>query len=1169
MPPGERGCAVCGSPLNGTPHEPSCPWASRPLSDPGRTRLPSPGEEVGGFVVKRRLEEGAMGQLLLAHDPGLDRELVLKFMHSRLVGDRRAEDRFLREGRALAGVEHPNVVRVHSVNRWRERPYLAMEYVDGVVLAHAIRGGRLPLAAALRVAEDIAGALAAIHDKRIVHGDVKPANIVLRSRDGSACLLDFGLARTLTSTTASASGAAGTPLYMAPEQIAGRRADMRSDVYAFGVTIYEALTGTVPHEETEGNDFFHSVLHSDAPLVSTRRSDVPQGLETLLGHALARARELRQPDGRAVLVEVRALRRSLAPGGVGTAETVREPTPAELAPPEDPAESLPLLGCDAAYAEAARAIAAVPGGRGCVITVEGAAGAGKSRFLRDLARRARADGLAVLHCGGSESGATPFGALRDALLAHAAAVGAGSPEAAAEFLVRVSPDDEPLVPVLRRVLAPGAAPPEVHDDKAAVARAALALFRAAASERPAALVVDDLHLVDEGSLDAVIALAEEAACMPFAVVVSTRNAAALPRDTPLAARLPRLRAAPRHTSVELGPLPVGAVAAMIHASLRIDEAEACRLAPLLHRRASGNPLFLVECLRLLEQEGRVKEGTRGRTFRERMSELQIPPRMLELALRRIVSLPADERDALGAVAIEPEGVTADFVATCRGTSKLAALRVLQQLVGVRGLVLQKGDRYAIPHAEIRETVYGETIPELRAEYHRLAADAFVAAGEPDAQPARLGRHLRLAGRRAEAVAPLLAAGTALLDGYSPAEALDRLDEAIICAGRGGCPAAEVERARALEMLGELEHARTEFVRLADAPGEAGVAALIRLATFERNRGRDDAASAAVARALASEASNEQRLILHLQRAELASRAGDADDALAALAAAEALAGGAPRLSVLVLWSQQGVVRVRIDRHAEAKEWLQRALTLADEIGAQEHALNCMHNLSLACEELDLPGESIRWAEGAVERAALVGADRQYVFSLLHFATLLLDALRLDEAEATLTRLSESLERLDSDEARYNCCAREAELCLVRGRHANALAVIDRGLALAARSPRHHAGFQLLRAEAFLGLHRTEEAYGEAVQARSAFVAIGADTDAEEALALAARALRQSNKRGAERDELRSLVEPRTFIAALERTLDAESLLERDRWRAAAERLARHARWKAELAASVA
>jgi hypothetical protein len=1139
--------------------QPSCRRTGQTAS-----RLPSPGDEVGGFVVGRRLDDGAMGQVFLARDPGLERDIVLKFLHARLVGDRRAEERFVREGRALAGVDHPNVVRIHSVGRWQERPYLAMEYVDGVPLAHAIRGGRMPLAAALRVAEDLAAALAAIHSQRIVHGDLKPANVVLRDRDGSACLLDFGLARSLSATTGTDSMVAGTPLYMAPEQIAGRRADTRADVYAFGVTLFETLTGTVPHEDADGTGFFHAVMHRDAPLASSRRQDVPQGLETLLGHALARVRELRQPDGRALLAEVRALRRNIESGGPQTADAVREPTAAELAPPEDPGEALPLLGCDAGYAAAARAIAAVPGGRGCVVTVEGAAGAGKSRFLRDVARRARVDGLAVLRCGGADTAPAPYGALREALLEHARAVGAVGPDAAAEYLRHASPDDEPLVPVLRRLLAPGGAPTEVRDDKAAVTRAALALFRTAAAERAAALVVDDLHLVDEGSLGAFIALADEAACMPFAVVVSTRPAAQLPRDAPLAARLPRLRAAPRHTAVVLGPLPVGAVAAMIHSALRIDEAEACRLAPLLHRRAAGNPLFLVECLRLLEQEGRVKDSARGRSFRERMSELQIPPRMLELALRRIASLPADERDALGAVSIEPEGVPAEFVATCRGTTKLAALRLLQQLVGARGLVQQAGDRYAVAHAEIREAAYGETLPELRVEYHRLAAEAIVAAGASGAQPARLGRHLRLAGRRKDAVAPLLAAGTALLDGYSPAEAIDRLEEAIVCAETGGCPAAEVERARALEMLGQLERARTELVRLSDAPGEPGVAALLRLVSFERNRGHDEAASAALTRALARQSSPEQRLALHLREAELASRAGRTEVALAALASAEALAGDASPIARLRLLADAGNVRFMLDQHVEAMASLHRALLLADELGAQEYATNCMLNLSLACDEAGRSEDAFSWAEKAVERATVVGADRQLAFSLSHLAGLLVDALRLDDAEAVLPRLHDVLDRLDSDEARYSACAREAELALARGAHDRALTAAERGYELAAAHPRNRAIFQTVKSRALLGINRTDEALEEARRARAALLAVGAEADAEEALACAARALRKLGRDDGERAALRALTDVRTFDAALERLAEARGGVERESRLARAAALARNARSRREL-----
>jgi tetratricopeptide (TPR) repeat protein len=1135
------------------------------MTPPDERALPGPGEEVGGYVVGKRLEDGGMGHVLVAHDPALERKVALKFLHRRLVGDRRAEDRFLREGRALAGIEHANVVKVHTVGSWNGWPYLAMEFVEGTTLAQVAHGGRTSVAQALRVAEDLAAAIAAIHQKRLVHRDVKPANVVLRNRDGSACLLDFGLARSVATTTDQGSGAAGTPYYMAPEQIAGRRVDQRADVYSFGVTLFELLTGRVPHEDAEGGAFFHAALRRDAPLVATLRPDVPRGLETLLSRALARAPELRQPDGRVLLAEIRDLRRRIDRGDGGAA-AVREPTRDELKPPNDPAEELPLFGRDAEYAAAARALARVADGRGAVILVEGGAGSGKSRLLRDVERRARADGLATVRCAGVEGAALPFAALRGALLDLARAAGADGPAAAADLVAAAAPDDEPLLPALRRLLAPDGAGADVPQDKSTMVQAALAFVRVAARERPAVLFIDDLHHFDEGSLDLVVALAEEAASMPFAVVAAFRPPALTGRDTGLATRRPRLRASAGRVTIELGPLSEAAVASMIHQALRVSESEACRLAPLLHRRAAGNPLFLVESLRLLEEEGGIAKGEGGRTVRQRMSSLEIPPRMMELALRRVAGLPSDERDTLGVLAIDPDGATADVVAGCRDVSRLAALRVLQQLVGARGLVRHDGDRYVVAHAEIREAVYGELIPELRAAYHDRAASAMLASGEGNARPARLGRHLRLAGRTKEAVEPLRAAGEALLAGYSPAEALDLLDEAVGCGGPSGCPAAEVSRAKALEMLGDLDRAKAELVRLSDVEGDVGVAALVHLVEFERNRGHDAAANAALDRALRRECSAAQRIVLHIHEAELASRGDLQEEALKALARAEALAVGADPTTTLRLWANKGAVLQRLERPNEAKEWISRALELAEQVGRQEWAANCLLNMSFNCQDLGENEEALRWAERAVERAALIGADRQHVFALMSFTALLVDAMRLDDAESALARLADPVERLDSDEARYNFCAREAEVAIARGQFDRALAAADRGLAIVRDHPRHQANFLILRAQAHVGLGRHEEAYEESSRARAELTALGVDSDAEEALAVAVRTLRALGRDGPERAELRRLAEPQTFPAALEKLLAAEDENERRRWTQAANRLATHSRWKAELAA---
>jgi tetratricopeptide (TPR) repeat protein len=288
--------------------------------------------------------------------------------------------------------------------------------------------------------------------------------------------------------------------------------------------------------------------------------------------------------------------------------------------------------------------------------------------------------------------------------------------------------------------------------------------------------------------------------------------------------------------------------------------------------------------------------------------------------------------------------------------------------------------------------------------------------------------------------------------------------------------------------------------------------------------------------------------------------------LAALERAETLAEGAPRSALLRLWATEGAVRYRLDRPAEAAVWIERALGLAEELGSQEIAANCMLNLSLVCDELGSPDESLRWAERAVERSQLIGADRQLAFSLLHLTALLIDALRLDEAEAALARLSEPVERMDSDEARYSARAREAEFALARGQFGRALEAATRGHDLAQEHPRNQANFHILRTQALLGLSRPGEALAEARLGRAELSTVGASADAEEAMAYAAQALRALGREGPERDELRALQVVCTFSAALEKALGAQGDAARRLWSAEARRLAIHPRWKAELEA---
>ena len=200
-----------------------------------------------------------MGEVYLAEDLSLGRKVALKFLPASHTGDDSARERLLREAQAAASLDHPFICKVYEVGVSDDHPFIAMEYVDGTALNEKLAAGGLPVEEAVRLASEIAEALDFAHARRIVHRDLKPANIMLTS-DGHVKVMDFGVAKRLTSSdtdlTTIAGGMTapgeivGTPAYMSPEQLRGEPVDARSDVFAFGLVLYEMLTGTHPFRAT-------------------------------------------------------------------------------------------------------------------------------------------------------------------------------------------------------------------------------------------------------------------------------------------------------------------------------------------------------------------------------------------------------------------------------------------------------------------------------------------------------------------------------------------------------------------------------------------------------------------------------------------------------------------------------------------------------------------------------------------------------------------------------------------------------------------------------------------------------------------------------------------------------------------------------------------------------
>ena len=253
---------------------------------------------VGPYRILERLGAGGMGEVYLGHDPRLDRRVALKCLTSAEASTPEGHARILREGRAAARLTHPNIAGVYDVLEEGGRSYIVMEYVEGVSLSAYVAGGARPPNEVIAIGRQIASALASAHANGVIHRDLKPANIQVM-HDQSVKVLDFGVARLATraaqtaETTAMAvegslAGSPGTPIYMAPEQLAGRPADARSDIYSLGLVLFLLATGRRPYSETAAVPLALAMNAAPAPAANAVNPQVPADLSLVIAKALER-----------------------------------------------------------------------------------------------------------------------------------------------------------------------------------------------------------------------------------------------------------------------------------------------------------------------------------------------------------------------------------------------------------------------------------------------------------------------------------------------------------------------------------------------------------------------------------------------------------------------------------------------------------------------------------------------------------------------------------------------------------------------------------------------------------------------------------------------------------------------------------------------------------------
>ncbi|RME71064.1 MAG: serine/threonine protein kinase, partial [Planctomycetota bacterium] len=270
--------------------------------------------QLGDFVLERKIGQGGMGEVYLAHQVSLDRTVAVKVLPRSLASQENFIERFQREAKAAANLIHPNVIQIYSIGVEQGTPYFAMEYVEGEDLAQRLkRQGRLGYEEAVDIVAGVANALACAYEKNIVHRDIKPSNIMI-DKNGVVKVMDFGLAKAThgqEGLNLTQSGMImGTPNYMSPEQARGEPLDCRSDIYSLGVVFYELLAGRLPFVADTPAALIYKHAYEDPPPIEQINPDVPPFLAEIVTRMLAKDPAARYQNPKALLLDLNEFRRN-------------------------------------------------------------------------------------------------------------------------------------------------------------------------------------------------------------------------------------------------------------------------------------------------------------------------------------------------------------------------------------------------------------------------------------------------------------------------------------------------------------------------------------------------------------------------------------------------------------------------------------------------------------------------------------------------------------------------------------------------------------------------------------------------------------------------------------------------------------------------------------------
>ncbi|MBT8226971.1 MAG: diguanylate cyclase [Dactylosporangium sp.] len=681
------------------------------------------GEEIAGFRVVGKVGRGA--QSVVYHVRRDDVDYALKWLapSRRVPAD--VNVAFRREAALVASVRHPGLCQIHEISEVDGRPYLVMDLVEGRQLGEVLATGPISPDRAVRVAMDLAGALAELHRRGLVHRDVKPQNVMMLA-SGEARLIDFGfIAR---EDHHDDQPVVGTLDYAPPEQsgILKRPVDARSDLYSLGVLLFECLTGGLPFISEDLGELLRLQASVTPPDLRSLVPDAPTALAGVVAGLLAKDPDDRYQSGEDLIGDLLRIRDD--PATVFRPTTGRAGRQVRIETSFN-GRSQELASLGSRWARATE-------GEGGACLVRGAPGAGKSRLVRELARVVRGRGGLVLSGKSAPDDAAPLAPLRQAVAAHLHLVQTfpeGKREAAMAALRSVAGQAAPLLsalsPELGEVLEAGALAEDGREDQFISAVAAF-LADLATVSGGLFLHLDDVQWLDQATRAVLLRLASSLSSVPLLVVATARDDADSGETTH---RFETALDRAIDLRLTLGPLDQVAVASLVASVLPGANVES-RITRLLTIRGNGNPFLILEYLRAVLDAGLLRPFWGTWLFDEAgLDALVLPQDSLGLVLARIEGLGPDHLAVLRTAAAMGIRFRPDTVAR---TCKIKTTEVLELMAqaAARSLVeVRNRGEYGFVHDRVREALLHPLAATETAQLHSRIAEALDATPRADAE----------------------------------------------------------------------------------------------------------------------------------------------------------------------------------------------------------------------------------------------------------------------------------------------------------------------------------------------------------------------------------------------------------------------------------------------------